>query len=198
MAGKYLSKKEIDEIIGEIVFDKEFCVMSVDSYNEEKIAKKIASLAPKELCYCAVNMAVVGFGNTKMGQYRIGETIYNIAQILGKHNVKFNNQKGAVLKDDDLTANRLCRFFRETTQKYLAENNANSYMWRKYSTKDLRFTTTTFRGAEYLDLNKDEADYLLSTVIEMDKRLGINVADRVYRVFDAKKKTQYYDTHMQR
>jgi len=44
-----------------------------------------------------------------------------------------------------------------------------------------------FRGSEYLDdLSKDQADYILNAVIEMDSRLGTNIQERVIRVYEAR------------
>jgi len=184
---KYLNEKEIDNIIGEIILDKDFQTMSQDSYNEESIAKKIASLSPKDLCCAAINMSTVGFGNQKYGQYRVGDNIISIQTLFQKYNIKYNNQRSAILRDDELTANRLCRFFRHKIRKYILENNFDTYMWRKYSTRDKAYRHVCFRGGEYLeDLNKQEATYLLLTVKEMDKKLGTSIADRVMRVYDAK------------
>jgi len=184
---KYLTEQEIDSVIGDIIFDKEFSTMSQDSYNEHLIAKKILTLNPKELCYAAINMSVVGFGNQKYGQYRYGDNIINIQSLFQKYGIKYNNQRSAILKDDDITAGRLCRFFRHKTRKYIYSNNIDTYMWRKYSTRDRKFRHICFRGAEYLeDLSPDEATYLLDTIHEMDKKNGTNISERVIRVFDAK------------
>jgi len=184
---KYLTEEEIDKIIGIIVYDKDFHPMSQDSYNEEAIALKIAKLESQELLHCAINMSTVGFGNQKYGLYRKGEVIINIQLVFQKNNIKFNNPRGALLKEDDLTANRLCRFFRHKVKTYIAQNNIETYLWRKYSTRDKNFRHICFRGAEYLeDLNVDEATYLLETIKKMDSKLGINVSERVIRVFDAK------------
>jgi hypothetical protein len=184
---KYLTEKEIDEIIGEIIFDKDFSTMSQDSYNEELIAKKIKTLNNKELCYAAINMATVGFGNQKYGQFRIGENILNIQVIFQKNNIKFNNPRSSLLKEDDITANRLCRFYRHKIRKFISHNNIDSYIWRKYTDRNPKFKHICFRGAEYLDdLSAEEAQYLLDAIKNMDLKLGINVAERVIRVFDAK------------
>jgi hypothetical protein len=190
---KYLSEQEIDQIIGEIIIDKDFHTMSQDSYNEELIANKIAKLDKKELLYCAINMATVGYGNQKYGLFRRGDNIINIQMIFQKNNIKFNNPRSTMLKEDDLTANRLCRFFRHKIRHYIASNNIDTYIWRKYSTRDKKFKHICFRGAEYLeDLNPEEARYLLKSIKNMDAKLNINVSERIIRVFDAKG-TNYKD-----
>jgi len=66
-------------------------------------------------------------------------------------------------------------------------NNVETYLWRKYSKKNKDFKHICFRGAEYLeDLRLEEADYLLDTIKNMDLKMGINVSERVIRVFEAK------------
>jgi len=184
---KYLTEVEIDNILGEIIIDKDFRTMSQDSYNEEAVANKIKEKNPKDLLLAAINMSTVGFGNQKYGQYRIGDNIVNIQMLFQKYNIKFNLPRSSILKEDDLTAGRLCRFYRHKTRKYILENKIDTYMWRKYSTRDPKFRHVCFRGAEYLeDLTVDEANYLLKTIKTMDSRLGINVSERVIRVYDAK------------
>jgi hypothetical protein len=184
---KYLTEQEIDSIIGEIIFDPNFSTMSQDSYNEELIAKKVQQLNVKELCYAAINMSTVGYGNQRYGQYRIGEEIINIQSVFQKYGIKFNNPRSSILKEDDLTANRLCRFFRHKTRKYILNKGIESYLWRKYSPREKAYRHICFRGAEYLeDLKPDEATYLLTTIATMDSKLNTNVAERIIRVFDAK------------
>jgi len=186
---KYLTQKEISDIIGIIVIPQGFSLMSQDSYNEEQIAQKIAqSKGQQELMMCALNMSIVGFGNQKYGNFRLNEQIINISTIMTKYNVKFNNGKMAVLKDDDLTPQRLCRFFRHSIKDYISSSKTQPYLWRKYSTRDPKFMHICFRGSEYLEeLSIDEAFYLLETTKNMDSKLGTNISDRVIRVFEAKK-----------
>jgi len=162
---KYLTEQEIDEIVGEIIIDKNFHTMSQDSYNEELIANKMKKLDYNDLCHCAINMATVGYGNQKYGQFRIAENVITVLQVFQKNNIKFSVPQSAVLKEDDLTANRLCRFFRHKIQKYIKINNVETYLWRKYSKKNKDFKHVCFRGAEYLEnLRLEEADYLLDTI----------------------------------
>jgi len=184
---KYLTEKEINQIIGEIVFDRNFHTMSQDSYNEEAIAVKIAKMNPTELCYAAVNMATVGFGNQKYGQFRVGDNIITIQNLFQKYNIKFNNPRSAILKEDDITAQRLCRFYRYKIREYILTNKIDTYLYRKYSDRNPKYKHICFRGAEYLDdLSREEQEYLLGVIKNMDSKMGINVAERVVRVFDAK------------
>jgi hypothetical protein len=185
---KYLTEKEIDDIIGICKIPDNFLPMSQDSYNEEMIASKIKKLKnPPELLMATINMAIVGFGNQRYGNYRVGDQIINISQLFNNFGIKSNNLKNALLKEDDITPQRLCRFYRHKIRRYIQDNSCQSYLWRKYSTRDKNFLHICFRGAEYLeDLKPDEAEYLLKTVNTMDSKLGTNISDRVIRVFEAK------------
>jgi len=185
---KYLTEQEIDDIIGITTLPDNFSPMSQDSYNEELIAQKISKLKnPSDLIMATINMSIVGFGNQRYGNYRVGEQIINITNVFNTYGIKYNNSKNSLLKEDDITPQRLCRFYRYKIRKYILKNNSQSYLWRKYSTKDKKYMHVCFRGAEYLDdLQPDEAQYLLVTVKHMDTRLGTNISDRVERVLQAK------------
>jgi len=185
---KYLSQKEILSIIGEITIDPKFSLMSQDSYHEELIAKKINTLNKQDLCHASLNLAIVGYGNQKYGQFRQGDQLLSIATIFQKNHVKYNNAKSALLKEDDITAQRLCRFFRYNIRDYILNTGAEPYLWRKYSPRNPKFRHICFRGAEYIDeLNEEESEYLYNAVKTMDERLSTNVSERIIRVYDAKK-----------
>jgi hypothetical protein len=185
---KYLTRDQIVSIIGEFKLPDGFATMSQDSYSEELLAKKIASMkSPPELLACAINLSLVGFGNKKLGQFRTNEVVSNIQTVFRTFQVSFQNEKNAILKEDELTPQRLCRLYRHAIRDYILKTNQSSYLWRKYTSKDDKFKATTFRGAEYLeDLKPQEADYLLSAVRELDDKINSNVAERVIRVFEAR------------
>jgi len=190
---KYLTQEQLENVIGIPTLPHEFALMSQDSYNEELIANKIKN-AGKEgnsLLYAsALNLSIIGFGNQKYGTFRIGDDIQNIVKIFTKYDVKYGNQKSALLKEDDLTPGRLCRFYRYQIREYIKKSNYQSYLWRKYSDRNIKFAGICFRGAEYLDdLTDDEMKYLLLTINKMDAKLQISVSERVLRVFEAKGKT---------
>jgi len=189
---KYFNKNQIEEIIGIITISNEFALMSQDSYNEQLIANKVKQTGKEGtqlLYYSSLNLAIVGFGNQKYGNFRIGDEIINIPKIFVKYGIKYGNTKNSLLKEDDLTPGRLCRFFRYQIKEYIQKSNYQSYLWRKYSDRNVKFGPICFRGAEYLDdLTEDESKYLLSTIQKMDAKLQSTVSERVQRVFEAKGK----------
>jgi len=190
---KYLTETEINNLLGIITVNIDFQLMSQDSYNETLIAQKIKGTnQAKALLQCTINLAIVGFGNKKLGSYREGEKIIEIAAIFKSCDVKLHNPANAQLKEDELTPQRLCRFFRYHIRKYIQDHNVTSYLYRKYTDHNVQFLDICFRGAEYLDdLKDDEYDYLLKAITNLDQTLGTNIQQRVIRVHQAKKGSTY-------
>jgi hypothetical protein len=187
---KYLNYDEIKALIGEIIIDKNFSTMSQDSYNETLIGQKIVETGKSsELCMAAINLAVIGYGNQKYGTYRFGSSIIDIAQLFKSCGVRFNLPINSLLREDELTPQRLCRFFRYNIREYIEINKVATYLWRKYSHRDAQFNSTLFRGAEYLDdLSEDQINELLFCYETMDNRLNTRITDRVTRILEAKGK----------
>lgn len=189
---KYLTRDEIDAIIGKIELPKGFQIMSQDSYNETKIAESIKQTGQADtLLQCAINLATVGFGNKRYGNYRVDDKIIDIATTLKNCNVKLNNGINAQLREDDLTPQRLCRFYRYHIRDYIQKNKVSTYLFRKYTDRNLNYFDICFRGAEYLDdLSDDQLNYLLTAVRNLDLRQNSNVYERVIRITEAKKGIQ--------
>jgi len=185
---KYLDKDAVEKYIGSITVDPSFSPLSQDSYNERAVLKAIADTGRQEdLLYAAINMALVGYGNKKYGNYRLRDKVIDILQLMLECGVKTGLGKDARLADGDLTPGRLCRAFRHFIKAYIEAHQYESYLFRKYTDKDPRFMNVMFRGAEYLEgLNKEETDQILIAHERLDVKLGTNISDRVSRVFQAK------------
>jgi len=187
---QYLSKDEIHNLLGDLHPPQGFSLVSTDSYNEEAIAEKIKSLGEeaKQLLFeSTLNNAIIGYGQKNYGQVKIEDKYLEISNIYRKFGVLMNTPPGATLAEDELTPNRLMRFFRHYIRDWIKENKVGGYMWRKYSARDPKMMPICFRGAEYLeDLTKEEADYLIQTTINMDRVLGTDMVERVLRTFDAR------------
>lgn len=185
---KYLTEEQINQFIGDLQYTPDFKTLSQDTYNEEMIAMKIAKLPNKlDLLFSATNLAIVGFGNQKYGNFLYKDNAIQITKVFQQADIKFSNPKSALLKEDDLTPSRLCRFFRHKIRNYIATTSIEPYLWRKYSTKDKKYMSVCFRGAEYLEtLSHDAAVYLLETVKRMDAKNQTEIAERVERVLHAK------------
>jgi hypothetical protein len=186
----YLSKDQIHNLLGELHTQRGFSLCATDSYNEDAIATKVKAFSPEDkniLFEAVLNNAIIGYGQKNFGVVKIEDKYLEIHDIYNKYGISMNNLPGSSLAEDELTPNRLMRFFRHYIRDWIKENKTGSYMWRKYSTRDPTMMHICFRGAEYLDdLTKEEADYLIQTTINMDKVLGTNMIDRVLRSFDAR------------
>jgi len=174
--------------MGIIKPDVSFVPMSQDSYNETTVLQALLATGKKEeLLMAAINLGVIGYGNRRYGHFKCKDKLVEIAVLLAAAGVKFGLTKDAKLSDGDLTPQRLCRAFRYHIKAYIEETKTESYIYRKYSTHETKYMSILFRGSEYLDdLKKDEVDYILETYESMDSKTGVNISERVVRVFQAK------------
>jgi len=158
---KYQSEQEIYSFIGDLQVEEGFSTMSQDSYNEEAIGKSIKETHMEvPLFECALNIAIVGTGNKKLGNYRINNNLIDIKTIFNKANVNYQSAPNSVLKENELTPNRLCRYFRHHIKKYIETNKCQTYLYRKYSNHNKDYFSICFRGAEYLDdLNSNQINF---------------------------------------
>jgi len=190
---RYLKEPGIDAIIGEIDLDASFELMSMDSYNETKILQAIeAGGHKKELLMCTLIASLIGVGNRKYGNFKLGGKIVECSTVLAAYDVKIGLTKDSKLSESDLTIQRLCRVFRYKIKKYLIKNvEAESYLFRKYTDQDNKFRTICFRGSEYLDdLTKEQVDYILQMYETMSSKIGLDLTDKMTRIFIASGKLQ--------
>lgn len=187
VAKKYLNYDEIKALIGEIIIPKTFEVMSQDSYNETLISQTISQTGKSaELAMAAINMAVIGIGNKRYGNFKMSGQIVDIAQLLNACGVKTRLAPNSILGESDLTVQRLCRFYRHHIREWIRANRYPTYMFRKYSDHDADMNEILFRGAEYLDdLTEEQTAYLKRTLENMDAKLNTQLTARFNRVREA-------------
>jgi len=186
---KYVAAQELLRAFEGYEIDATFIPMSQDSYNEAEVIAAIkATGRGQELLYCTINMACIGFGNKRFGNFKLLSQIKDIQAILQSCGVKIALQRDAKLAEADLTPQRLCRAFREQIRKFLLDHpDFSTYMFRKYSDQDERMRPILFRGSEYLDgLKAEEVQAILSVYSRMEERFQLNMSERVRRVFQAK------------
>lgn len=186
---KYLSFEEITAIIGEIIIPEGFQLMSQDSYNETKIANVIAATGKSaELAMAAANMAIIGVGNKRYGMFKLQDQVIDIGQLLISCGVKIRLPANTLLAEDDLTIQRLCRFYRHFIREYLRRNKYPTYIYRKYSTHNPAMNEILFRGAEYLeDLTEEQEHYLGDCIGRLDATFNTTIGARYTRIRDALK-----------
>jgi len=188
MSDQYLSQTQLKEIVNVTDFEN-LKVISRDSYSDTEICKTIKKRkAMSPLLYCAIQTAVVGYGNKTYGEFQLDGEKVDVKNLYKEFGVKDELQQSAKLELGDLTPRRIQRFFRVQIQSFLEQNtDVSPYLWKKYSTHEEKFRTITFPGAESLVESKEEALYLLQTYTELDMRLGTNIQERVKRVLFARK-----------
>jgi len=171
-----------------VQIDPTFKPMSQDTYNETAIIAAIGKTKQSEaLLMAAINMSCIGYGNKRYGVFKLKEQVVDIGDLLHKTGVKIGLSRDAKLSESDLTPQRLCRAFRHNIKQYILDTNFETYLFRKYSTKDPVFASVCFRGAEYLDdLTPEEVNYLLQVYAKLDADRTTNISERIKRVFQAK------------
>jgi len=188
MNSKYLTSEQIKRIIGDLTVDETFVPMSQDTYNETAVLISITDTKKvPDLLMAAINMACVGYGNKKFGNFKYQDKLWDITDLLKGAGVKVGLAKDAKLNEKDLTPQRLCRAFRNEIRKYIIDKKFETYLYRKYSTHLPEHAKICFRGAEYLDdLTKEECEYLLLVYKKLDEDKNTHISDRIKRVFQAK------------
>lgn len=188
---QYLTKKEFEET-GE--FFKNISVddlISNSSYNETELLEEFNRYDDDmkiKLAKCAVHIAIIGAGGRSFGKIRHEGEVFEIEEILSEAEIKYSAEINSKYNPNDLTARRLVRLFRYLIQIYIEEKQTPSYLWSKYSTREKKFLSTCFPGAEHLIEKKEEADYLVQTYEKLDEAKGTKFVERVKTVFLARGK----------
>lgn len=182
---KYLSDLQLSKFFTDFDYSS-FELMSQDSINETAILKRILDSPKKDhILPAAINLAVVGFGRQNYGSFKYQGTIIDIKALILSIGGLVDLKPGHSLKEDDITASRLCRVLRSQIRHYIQMTGFQTYLLRKYSNDESHYDIC-FRGAEYLDLNPDERAKLLEVYKAVDLKQGSNIEDKIRRVFDAK------------
>jgi len=165
-------------------------LISADTYNETKILENFLKNdidAQKLLLKCAIHISIIGSGNKTYGSIRDdNDNVYNIKDIFQKYNVVYNKSIGEKYDDYTLSARRLVRLFRYQIQEFIIREKRPSYLWLKYSDKNIDKIQICYPGAEHLIINKDDAYYLLGCYQKIDLLMKTEFVKRLYRVFIAR------------
>jgi len=184
---QYLSNDKLKELVN-VTDYAEFKPISTDSYSDIEVFKTLRSKGGMEiLLYCAIQTAVIGFGNKVFGEFMYKGEKIDVKTIYREYSVRDDLSLNSKIEPGELTPRRLQRFFRAQIHDYLVKNpDVNPYLWKKYSKLDTRFRAYTFPGAESLIEDKECALYLLETYKHLDERLDTFISERVRRVFMAR------------
>jgi len=118
------------------------------------------------------------------GFIRLDEkTTIKLEDIFKQYNVKYLEKQNVKYDDGDLSARRLLRLFRHQIKSFIAVNNRASYLFIKYSDKNIKYMSICFPGGEHLVSTEDEAIYLYNVYNNLDKIQGTKFVDRLKRVY---------------
>ena len=186
---KYLTKAELIEIESVVKGIKDGDLISSASYDESEILKKLNTFSADELLKlgkCTIHVAIIGAGGKNFGKIMHDGEILEISDIFDEFDIKYSMDIDEKYEVDTLTARRLVRVFRFATKRYIEEKKIESYLWKKYSTKNKKYISICFPGSEHFIEKEDEVKYLLSTYEKMDETLNTKFVERMKRVFDAR------------
>jgi hypothetical protein len=185
----YLGKEELTNAIGILNLSMNDLI-SADSYDEVKLLnkfKKYSSDNAALLYKAAVQLAIIGYGQQNYGSVRVSDNdVITLIDIFKKLGIKYNNKLNEKYADDDFSVRRLLRFFRYQIQEFILRSQRPSYLWLKYSDKNVKYVGICFPGAEHLVETKEEAEYLIQTYKALDNSLNTKFVDRLRRVFIAR------------
>jgi len=189
LTNQYLDK---DTLLNEIKYNKiEITdLISNDSYHEQMITDKFNSFSSDVqglLLKCAIHIAIIGYGNRTYGMIRDNEgNVVSIQSIFDKYKICYNKNLNEKYDKDTISARRLIRLLRYHIQRFILETGRPSYLWLKYSNKDLTKMSICFPGGEHLVTTIEDANYILNTYKVLDSLLGTRFVSRLRRVFIAR------------
>jgi len=187
---QYLSKEILVQNIGILELSTNDLI-SGDTYNETKILETYNSFKKEDkiLIYkAAIQLAIIGYGQKNYGAIRVdNEHVIPLIDLFNKHKIKYNEKLSAKYEEGELSVRRLLRFFRYQVMEFIINTRRPSYLWLKYSTKDIKFMTICFPGAEHMVETKEEANYLIQTYANLDDTMKTGFVVRLKRVFIARK-----------
>ncbi|KAG0048749.1 hypothetical protein BGZ83_006329 [Gryganskiella cystojenkinii] len=186
--GQRRSEDTLQQVLG-VSDTASLDAVSKDSYSDTAILETIKKVrGVEQLFFAALQTTIVGYGNKSFGEFKLSNQTLDVRSIYKAYNVQDDLALTTKLQPGDLTPRRLQTFYRANINKYLENNPAvEPYLWKKYSTHDVKYRSVTFPGAESLIDNTQEAEYLLETYKVLDERLSTNIHERVKRVLVARK-----------
>jgi hypothetical protein len=191
MESQYLKSDVLNAAIGDIYNSVQIDdLISADTYNETLMLEKYNEFdddAKQLLFKCAVQIAVIGAGGKSFGKVRLNDgNVVDIVDVFDKFNIKYNRNINEKYEPNDLSARRLVRFFRYSIQKFIEVNQRPSYLWAKYTEKEMKYASICFPGGEHLVEKRGEIIYLTGAYKNLDQILGTKFTDRLRRVLIAR------------
>eukprot|EP01101_Sappina_pedata_P010904 TRINITY_DN6_c0_g1_i1.p2 TRINITY_DN6_c0_g1~~TRINITY_DN6_c0_g1_i1.p2 ORF type:complete len:184 (-),score=13.53 TRINITY_DN6_c0_g1_i1:24-575(-) len=152
-------------------------VVSTDSYDEQQIHDAIHANDINECFAVALQFALVGMGKQTYGSVVIDGETKKVADLCAKNHVLTGNGVDAKLNPSDLTIRRLARYFRFHIRDYVENEEAVSFLYRKYS-NGVGQPQFTFPCAEYM-VEEGQTEGILESYAALDKERNTNFLMRV-------------------
>jgi len=186
---QYLSENDLVKTIS-IIDINPTDLGSSDTYNESKILETYMKL-PEEariLIYkAALQLSIIGYGNKNYGFIRINEKdVITLSELFNRYQIKFIEKQNEKYNDSDLSARRLMRLFRYQIRNFIEKNNRPSYLFLKYSDRNVKYMSICFPGGEHLVDNEDSAIYLYNVYGNLDRLQNTKFCQRLQRVYIAR------------
>jgi len=182
MLTAYIKTEELMSKLNVVQVDD---LISTDSYNETILLNKVLQMSNDDqrvLFQIALQVAIIGIGNRNYGKIKLSGEILDMVTILKKYQITYNKPQNSLYKEDELSPRRLTRLFRGHIFDFINKQKRPSYLWIKYSDKDIKYVNICFPGGEYLELTKDEYKYLYDLYSKIDSRLNTNFKEKIERV----------------
>jgi len=141
----------------------------------------------KLLLKSAIQVAIIGSGNNSYGMIRDDDGgIIELKDIFHTYKIEYGNKQNEKYQKNTLSVRRLIRLLRYHIQKFIEKTKRPSYLWVKYSDKNVDMINICFPGAEHLITKEEEVKYLLNVYKNLDDQRNTNFVKRLMRVFIAR------------
>ena len=185
----FWNKGDFDNFLVENEINVEdILLITSDSYDEEKISKKIRDININICFAISLQLSIIGYGNKTFGYVTYKNEKIDIIKFFDENKILYKSKFNDKLNPDDLTPRRLIRFFRYKINNYIKNKNVTSYLYKKYCyEKNDVLKLHIHPGVEHLLLPTDDnSDYIIKNLIKTYKNLDesnkTNVCDRLIRV----------------
>jgi len=184
----FLNKEKLEEVKPDYALIK---LISTETYNEPELFNEIKKIG-KDICGAiAIQLAIVGYGNKKYGEVKIGHKVINIQDFFNLHNITTKSELGTKLTPNTLTPRRLIRIYRYSIEEFLIKNPLiQSYLYKKYcyekTEKNRCFIFPGFENMAIPIIDDSKVLVLLKVYKNVDDKKSTNISEKIKRILTAR------------
>jgi hypothetical protein len=164
--------------------------VGTDDYDALAVGNAIKKQNVEECFALALHFIIIGVGNKNYGSIIIGDTTYDVKQLCLQNNIILGVPPSTRLEANVLTFKRLVRAFGLNLRNYLAGNDLDTFLMRKYSAVK---GVIIYSGMEYNECTAEEEKTLLEAYTNLDTEKGTSFERRARQVFNAKRNKILYN-----